>query len=210
MVHAYDMNMGVPDTPLSALDEEPGEGRPVFPGATGQHSDTERNGHDLNTSARGHKRRKESATWSGGNVAKLPATKSTRAARSKELATVTISDVETNHAPLANTAPPGTRDRETDAGPTSPVSQGSLTNSPPSSAGLHVVPGLRNTNLRNVLQYVINDSLKVGGRPESAIAYETDGGEKIEVRVRHSSGAEDIKLIEWYVEPQVPETMLGK
>jgi CheY-like chemotaxis protein len=70
------------------------------------------------------------------------------------------------------------------------------------------VPGLRHANLRDVLQYVINDALKVGGRPDSAIAEETDLGEKIEVKTRSSSGQAHTKMIEWMVFPDVPETIL--
>jgi CheY-like chemotaxis protein len=71
-----------------------------------------------------------------------------------------------------------------------------------------VTPGLRHTNLRDVLQFLINDLLKVGGRPESAIAQETEGGEEIEVRVRKPNGQEKIKMVRWTVDPSVPETIL--
>lgn len=69
-------------------------------------------------------------------------------------------------------------------------------------------PGLRYTNLREVVQYVINDALKVGGRPDSAIADETDHGEKIEVRTRSSNGEARSKMIEWTVSPDVPDTIV--
>ncbi|KAL5428849.1 hypothetical protein PMIN06_012774 [Paraphaeosphaeria minitans] len=69
-------------------------------------------------------------------------------------------------------------------------------------------PGLRYTNLREVIQYVINDALKVGGRPDSAIAEETDRGEKIEVRTRSSNGEARSKMIEWAVSPDVPDTIV--
>jgi len=70
------------------------------------------------------------------------------------------------------------------------------------------VPGLRHTNIREVLQYVINDALKVGGRPDSAIAEATDTGERIEVRTRSSNGEAHTKWIEWTVSPDVPETIV--
>lgn len=70
------------------------------------------------------------------------------------------------------------------------------------------VPGLRYTNIREVLQYVVNDALKVGGRPDSAVAVATDIGEKIEVRTRISNGESHTKWIEWTVSPDVPETIL--
>ncbi|KAF2405601.1 hypothetical protein EJ06DRAFT_535426 [Trichodelitschia bisporula] len=69
-------------------------------------------------------------------------------------------------------------------------------------------PGLRHTNIRDLLQYLVNDSLKVGGRPDSAIARETEGGELIEVMVARPNGEVKIKMIEWSVDPGVPETIL--
>jgi CheY-like chemotaxis protein len=83
------------------------------------------------------------------------------------------------------------------------------TSSSPLFASEHsTVPGLRHTDLREVIRYIINDALKVGGRPDSAIAEETDYGEKIEVRSRSSSGQANTKNIEWMVASEVPETIL--
>lgn len=73
-----------------------------------------------------------------------------------------------------------------------------------------VTPGLRHTKVRDLLHLIINESLRVGGRPESAIAEDTDGGEIIEVRTRGSNGDLCTKMIEWSVDPQVPETIFGK
>ncbi len=73
-----------------------------------------------------------------------------------------------------------------------------------------VTPGLRHTRVRDLLHLIINESLRVGGRPESAIAEDTDGGEIIEVRTRGSNGDLCTKMIEWSVDPQVPETIFGK
>lgn len=73
-----------------------------------------------------------------------------------------------------------------------------------------VTPGLRHTKVRDLLHLIINESLRVGGRPESAIAEDTDGGEIIEVRTIGSNGDLCTKTIEWSVDPQVPETIFGK
>lgn len=73
-----------------------------------------------------------------------------------------------------------------------------------------VTPGLRHTKVRDLLHLIINESLRVGGRPESAIAEDTDGGEIIEVRNIGSNGDLCTKMIEWSVDPQVPETIFGK
>ena len=71
-------------------------------------------------------------------------------------------------------------------------------------------PGLRHTKVRELLHLIINESLRVGGRPESAIAEETEGGEIIEVRTRGPNGDLCTKLIDWSVDPQVPETIFGR
>ena len=72
-----------------------------------------------------------------------------------------------------------------------------------------VTPGLRHTQVRNLLHLIVNESLRVGGRPESAIAEDTDGGEIIEVRTRGSNGEPCTRIVEWSVDPQVPETIFG-
>ncbi|GAM88795.1 hypothetical protein ANO11243_068290 [Dothideomycetidae sp. 11243] len=79
--------------------------------------------------------------------------------------------------------------------------------SPAKSSERSIAPGLRHTQIRNVLQYVVNEGLKVGGRPESAIARESDLGEIIEVKTTHSTGELRSKVIEWSVEPAVPTTI---
>jgi CheY-like chemotaxis protein len=75
-------------------------------------------------------------------------------------------------------------------------------------AGHQKTPSLRHTNIREVLHYVITDALKVGGRPESAVAEATDSGERIEVRTRSSYGEAHTKWVEWSVSPDVPDSML--
>ncbi|PNS18983.1 Hybrid signal transduction histidine kinase J [Sphaceloma murrayae] len=79
--------------------------------------------------------------------------------------------------------------------------------SPPKASERSVAPGLRHTQLRNVLQYVVNEGLKVGGRPEYANAHETDLGECIEVRTSKGAGEMRTKHVEWSVDPSVPTTM---
>ncbi|EME39354.1 hypothetical protein DOTSEDRAFT_75156 [Dothistroma septosporum NZE10] len=70
-----------------------------------------------------------------------------------------------------------------------------------------IAPGLRHTSLGDLVQHVINEGLKVGGRPDSAIASETEHGEIIEVRTRGSDGTAGFKTIEWTMDPTVPSTM---
>ena len=73
-----------------------------------------------------------------------------------------------------------------------------------------VTPGLRHTQVRDLLHLIVNESLRVGGRPESAIAEDTVGGEIIEVRTRGSNGEPCTRIIEWSVDPQVPDTIFGE
>lgn len=70
-----------------------------------------------------------------------------------------------------------------------------------------LTPGLRYTKVRDLLHLIINESLRVGGRPDSAIAEDIDGGEIIEVRTRTPDGETRVKIIEWSVDPQIPETI---
>ncbi|KAJ5673832.1 hypothetical protein N7462_009271 [Penicillium macrosclerotiorum] len=70
-------------------------------------------------------------------------------------------------------------------------------------------PALRFTKLRDLLRLVINESLHVGGRPDSAISTATDFGEKIEIRSRSSNGEIFTKVVDWSVDPALPDTLLA-
>ena len=76
-----------------------------------------------------------------------------------------------------------------------------------SSAKRMVAPGLRHTDMREVIQYVINEGLKVGGRPDSALTREKEHGEVIEVRSRGSDGSAKTRTIDWSVDPNMPHTL---
>jgi len=81
--------------------------------------------------------------------------------------------------------------------------------SPPKSSERSIAPGLRHTQIRNVIQYVVNEGLKVGGRPESAIAKESETGEIIEVKAQGPNGDLQTTNIEWSVDSDVPATIFG-
>ena len=191
-VHAYDMGMGVPETPISPPDEED---NPVDKHAIPRHerrTDIIVTGENVPINFKGHKRRRESRSAS-------------RATSLKHRRIIGTSDAPPVHGDDLYAIPRSFTD-PTNALPVGPPS--------PTLAHLEqseqvsVPPGLRHTNLRDLLQFLINDLLKVGGRPESAIAIETPGGEDIEVRVRTPSGEEKIKHIRWVVESTVPDTIL--
>lgn len=68
---------------------------------------------------------------------------------------------------------------------------------------------LRFTKLRDLLRLVINESLHVGGRPDSAISNATDSGERIEIRSRSSNGEIFTKTVNWSVDSALPDTLLA-
>jgi signal transduction histidine kinase/CheY-like chemotaxis protein len=69
-------------------------------------------------------------------------------------------------------------------------------------------PGLRHSNIRELLPMIIHDSLHVGGRPDSAITEALPDGERIEVRTRSSNGESSAKTIVWSVSSEIPEMLL--
>jgi hypothetical protein len=203
VVHAYDMNMGVPDTPLS-----PDNGSTEAQIPRERRPDILVTGNNIPLNFRVNKRRRENSTWSGGNATKIQATESNWISRNYK-------PEDSRHhlsgnSPLKDMKFTQTFDSNYCLQSDAHVERENTPSSPVFASEHSIVPGLRHTNLREVLQYVINDSLKVGGRPESAIAHETDGGETIEVRTRSPSGQEKIKIIEWKVDPNVPETILSE
>jgi CheY-like chemotaxis protein len=68
-----------------------------------------------------------------------------------------------------------------------------------------VTPGMKVTRVREVVRIVVNESLRFGGRPDSAIATATGQGETIEVRNRTASGETSTKVVDWTVEASVPD-----
>jgi len=192
VVHAYDMGMGVPETPISPPDEEDNPVDKHSAPRRDRRTDIVVTGESVPINFKGHKRRRESRSES-----RVPSTKYRRVDTAPE-----AQYFQTN---TLSTLPRSFTD------PSTPLPLG-----PPSPTFAHleqseqvsIPPGLRHTNLRDLLQFLINDLLKVGGRPESAIAMETQGGEDIEVRVRTPSGEEKIKHIRWVVDSSVPDTIL--
>ncbi|KAF2684668.1 hypothetical protein K458DRAFT_442511 [Lentithecium fluviatile CBS 122367] len=203
VVHAYDMNMGVPETPITSVDSDTW--------SSNVSSEDRRTEIPVTGTAfplyqyRGTKRRREEVvTWT--KQARVA-----RAARQRVRHSVSEEPSSCGRTPARakrNNTNLDTLDQTCSHGASATFCDGDSSVSPIFASEHSIVPGLRHTNLREVLQYVINDALKVGGRPDSAIAEETDLGEKIEVRTRSSSGQAHTKTIEWMVSPDVPETIL--
>lgn len=155
----------------------------------------------------GSKRRRDSNPWDSEKTTKVHITETQWTARAK-----------VDHHPVN-----GSRHHAQPSDQASTVSSDSFTSvavthasrrTPPATPNFAsestVVPGLRHTSIRDVIHYVINDSLKLGGRPESAIARETDGGEIIEVCMKDFSGAQRVKMIEWSVDSSIPDSILSE
>ncbi|KAH8726199.1 hypothetical protein GQ44DRAFT_739023 [Phaeosphaeriaceae sp. PMI808] len=199
VVHAYDMNMGVPDTPLSPMDKTVGQWNTFWREAR---PNMLISGNSIaRPQLRGTKRRRDEASWARARVVR-PVRRRIRESFSEE-------------PPIRGSAPCRPDSTTTDTTPMDRIcshrtcsGRCDSTASPMFASEHSKVPGLRHTNLREVLQYVINDALKVGGRPDSAIAEATDTGERIEVQTRSSNGEAHTKWIEWAVSPDVPTTIL--
>ncbi|THY45208.1 hypothetical protein D6C97_08693 [Aureobasidium pullulans] len=189
VVHAYDMNLGIPTGPL--LDEDSMDGFPEMTHAS--HPEILVAGSDLPITRPNKRRREEPKHDLEGSPTKIQATLAARASK----ASPTEGMKQGVHE--AETIPEGRSHFPRSPRPSIAPLQGDRA----------IAPGVRHTNLRRVLQYVVNEGLKVGGRPESAIAQETHLGEIIEVCTRSAKGEPRTKLIEWSVDGTVPETILA-
>ena len=208
VVHAYDMNMGVPETPLSPLDKD-GANLNVF--LRDRRPDILVSGQNMPISQyRGTKRRRDGTQWTTGNATKIqarvarPARRRIRHSFSEEPPAATCSS-----GILARSAARvDSMDRSHSPKIMQTYSDRDSSRSPHFASEYSIVPGLRHTNVKEVIQNTITEALKVGGRPDSAIAQETDLGEIIEVRTRGSNGQANTKMIEWILSPEVPGTIL--
>ncbi|KAF1815991.1 hypothetical protein P152DRAFT_375784, partial [Eremomyces bilateralis CBS 781.70] len=205
VVHAYDLNMGLPDTPQGVY--HPGQSHPKdyldagfsMAEASETKPQTSTGVSDLSPS-RGQKRRFDSLghpTPSTPVPAKVAMTAVSRNSRGQGS---TPEDQSPDDAPLS--APLSAPHRR------SPDDGYELALH--SKAGSSSGPGVsRETAIRPLLQFVVNDTLRVGGRPHSAVATPNGNGEIIEVRTIAPSGEERIKSVEWSVDDDVPEIVAG-
>ncbi|KAG9723375.1 hypothetical protein KCU84_g16798, partial [Aureobasidium melanogenum] len=191
VVHAYDMNLGIPTGP--PINEDSLDGFPDISHAS--HPEILVAGSDLPIARPNKRRREEPKNEPEGSPTKVQATPATRAAKASPTEGMKLGVQEAEDLP------------EGSAQATMPMSPRPMIASLQGDRA--IAPGVRHTNLRRVLQYVVNEGLKVGGRPESAIAQETYLGEIIEVCTRSAKGEPRTKLIEWSVDTAVPETILA-
>ena len=210
VVYAYDFNMQVPNTPDPLMEIEGFHDQTTSPPV--QESTTPAIKPCRLPLSGTKRRRSNSIEWNTGPLAKHRAIDSTESARSSPTRAV---------SPLTASAPLGAELRDTSAissptrltadsrihAATQDIFVASQMDSPMGASLLEpgTSAGLKHTSIRGLLRLLINDSLRVGGRPESAIAEDTERGEIIEVRSRSSKGDAFTKIVEWSVDPLVPE-----
>jgi len=196
VVHAYDMDMSVPAAPT--LLEEPSELCSTALPVVDKRPEILVAGSNLPLS-RPNKRRREDAD--SRQLIDGRSTKVSRLGRNPSKCRCSASDIGSEQAQGQSKVGPTTPDlteasEDVDSLEEIPVAPHRI-----------IAPGVRHADLREVVQLVINEALKVGGRPDSALAQETDNGEIIEVRTRGSDGTLGQKTIEWSIDPSVPTTM---
>lgn len=214
VVHAYDLNMQVPDTPSGPDDDddddEKMETQPTHPAETRRPSLREGNSIFFRRSKRA---RTGSTEWDVGPAAKHRMIQSTNSTPHREISPHTASlrtaveesdSLTSGRQDALRTGKKGKGGRR----PSSAINPEITFDSAEHEAV--TTPGLRHTQIRDLLHLVVNESLRVGGRPDSAIAQDTIGGEIIDVRTRGPKGDTSSKIIEWSVDADVPDTIFGK
>ena len=205
VVHAYDLNMQVPDTPNHPNDDDSME--VASPASSGRRPSILIEGKSIF-----FRRSKRQRTSDSGSIG--PAPKQRHLEPRSSAASTPIRDVSPHTRSLRSAVEEsdnltGATEGVVRQGPGPTLVEPGIalvfTETEPTAT-----PGLRHTQVRELLHVVINESLRVGGRPESAVAEEMDGGEIIDVRTRDPNGDLRTKIIEWSVDPQVPDTIFSK
>ncbi|GAD96385.1 hypothetical protein PVAR5_5039 [Paecilomyces variotii No. 5] len=205
VVHAYDLNMEVPETPTKEMHQE------IFSDVSVQPT----NVHDSrpsifiegnNIAVNPYKRRRSSADWGYAPSSKR---RSRPVARGLSPRTEEVRHAVHESDQIVYAAPEHHMEE---------VVANAVKQTPSLAArrsASHIIlegpslmgPVFRHTKIRNLLRLVINESLHVGERPDSAVGEATAFGERIEVRSRSSNGDVSSKIIEWFVDSTVPETV---
>lgn len=206
VVHAYDLNMQVPDTPQN--DSESPATNLSSTGVFENRPNILIEGSNIPVNP--YKRRRSSpSTWQFGNATKQRDMR--RSPRRGDISPKT--DGRTSNTPAAYFSPQVAQvsgplvtpdhceDPHTGVLRRSSVKSFLETDNFPT-------PGFRHSNIRELIPMIIHDSLHVGGRPDSAITEALPDGERIEVRTRSSNGESSQKTIEWSVSSEIPEMLL--
>jgi signal transduction histidine kinase/AmiR/NasT family two-component response regulator len=180
IVHAYDMNMSVPEAPVGPIvDLDMEDALPINERSTGVLPTPI----DSESPVRGHKRGRSSADTGTGHISK------SRRIASRDESTVMGTPRKDGEDMNSQSAQEGTPSSHT-------------------LLDRNVAPVPRATNVRDALQSLVNDVINLGGRPISAIAEPVDGGEEIEVRRKTASGEEKVQLVKWSIDSMVPDTIV--
>ena len=209
VVHAYDLNMQVPDTPVASNDDEKVDSQ-LAKTAKDLLAQTRNEGSKKAGPRRSKRQRtSESLEESSKPPVKNRILRPSRSTLGRDISPhtaslkTTVTEVDQMTGAIEGvTAPSRRHELQT---PTF-MDPHAYTEVPDSESV--ATPGLHQTNIRDLLHFIVNESLRVGGRPESAFAQETDGGEMIEVKTRSADGRLSTKLIDWSVGADVPETVM--
>lgn len=207
VVHAYDLNMEVPDSPASPVYDESGNAQPTVlerrPNILVEGSNIPIN--------RVKRRGSDSFGWMAETLAKRRLTESQDPSPQRDISphTSTLpSAAGREHFQMSSGASAGRNKMELKHDSPRTPDIDLKTEHP--DVDPTATSGLRHIKIREVLHLLIHECLRTGGRPESAIAEDTACGETIEVRTRASIGTVYTKVVEWSVDPSVPETTCGE
>ena len=203
VVHAYDMDMSVPDIPHHPSFDDIDSASPFSTYPPDRRPEIFVAGSNLPLSRKRRRDETFSRHTSDASNSKFRRIDGARSAWSKTPETSQgvkegLQEAEDIHAHAGPGATP--RDAPT-------LEDADLAVSSISNVQRMVAPGLRHTDMREVFQYIISEGLKMGGRPDSAITKETELGEEIQVRSRGSDGSAKTKIINWSVDPNMPHTL---
>ncbi|KAJ5814120.1 uncharacterized protein N7503_000870 [Penicillium pulvis] len=215
VVHAYDLNMQVPKTPTPQPEEDNG----FFPSAPSDQSIESRPSifiEGSNIAVNPYKRRRSLPLDMASCSARPTRRQRVRAASSRQELSPRSEEVKNavHESDQIVHATPARQIEEVMASMVDPQPSIAVRRSAPHLLleGINMNlrgPALRFTKLRDLLRLVINESLHVGGRPDSAESKTTDFGEKIEIRSRSSNGEMRTKTVDWSVDPALPDTLLA-
>lgn len=213
-MHAYDLNMQIPDTPVQQIDDDSMDAQSGFSPERRPSLLIESN----SVFFRRNKRQRTTSVETAAPAAKHRVVQSTTSTPDRQIRDVSPHTAYLRSAVEESDELVGSMDDVLRTGKPANAETPRRTPSTPEpelpldTPGPEFVttPGLRHTKVRELLHLVVNESLRVGGRPDSAVAEDTDGGELIEVWTKTAKGGGSGKVIEWCVDPRVPETVFGK
>ena len=210
VVHAYDFDLGVPDTPEPGSDEaesnrgghRQGVDQPSDdPGASREPTRKRRreaDAADERPDQRVKHRSRESAAGGPSSIDRVDPESARRdaCAAAAAAAAADFTTAASSHADWPVTTPRASRLATPERGSRLAVE-------------CPVTPGQRLTRPRALLPSVVQECLQHGGRPDSVVTTETELGEDVVVHSRDAQGKLKGKLIRWTVDPSVPAVLSG-